>query len=62
MVIGHQHRNTQRMGALDAGVGGNAVIHGNYHLRAAGVSLIDHFRTQAIAILKTVWHRYETLP
>ena len=45
------------MGAIDASVRRNTVIHGHNHLRAAGVSLIDHFRAQAVAIFKTVWHQ-----
>ena len=44
MVIGHDHRDPQCVGTIDAGMGRDAVIHGHDHLRAAGVGLIDHFR------------------
>ena len=42
---------------IDASVRRNAVVDGHNQLRAAGVSLIDYFRTQAVAIFKTVWHQ-----
>ena len=44
VVIGHQHRDPQLMGAIDAGMGGDTVIHGQDHLRPASMRLIDHLR------------------
>ena len=45
------------MRPIDPSDGRDPVIHGHDHLRATGVRLIDHFRTQAVTIFKTVRHQ-----
>ena len=45
------------MRVIDTRMGGDPVIYGQDHLRAAGMCLIDHFRAKAITIFKAVRHQ-----
>ena len=45
------------MSMIDARMGRDPVIDGHDHLCTTGVGLIDHFRTEAVAVFKTVRHQ-----
>ncbi len=45
------------MGTFNAGVGGDTVVDGQDHRRAARPRLLNHFRAEAITIFKAVRHQ-----
>ncbi len=57
MVVGDQHRHAQAAGFLDAGVGGDAVVHGDEQVRFALGGDADDFRRKAVAVFETVRHQ-----
>ena len=57
MVVGHQHLQAQRLGAGDAFEAGNAVVHGDEYVGAAGLHALGNRRGQAVAVKHPVGHQ-----
>ena len=57
MVIGNQHLQTQGIGCLYPIDAGNAVVYRNNHIRLSGGCQGNDFRSQSVAVFKTVRHQ-----
>ncbi|SQI44938.1 Uncharacterised protein [Serratia plymuthica] len=57
VVVGDQYLHTLGVRHVNARMGRDAVIHGQDQLCAAHRRLLDHFRTQAVAVLEAVRHQ-----
>ena len=57
MVVGHQHLQAQRLRSLNARHAGDAVVHGDQHIRALLVHALGNGRRQAVAVHHPVGHQ-----
>jgi hypothetical protein len=57
VMVGHQHRNAQFVGACHAFDAGDAVVHGDDDVRLGMRREIDDFGRQAVAVLEAVGHQ-----
>ena len=57
MVVGHQHLQAQRLRRLHARHAGDAVVHGDQHIRALRVHTLGNGWGQAVAVDHAVGHQ-----